>query len=40
MKEAAVDGYTVRSTGLGLPVALRYFGVDVHGDLPMNRRNR
>ena len=40
MKEAAVDGYTVRSTGPGLPVALRYFGVDVHGEVPMNRRNR
>ena len=40
MTEAAVDGYTVRSTDLGLPVALRYFVVDVHGDLPMNGRNR
>ena len=40
MTEAAVDGYTVRSTGPGLPVALRYFGVDFYGDLPMNGRNR
>ena len=40
MTEAAVDGYTVRSTDLGLPVARRYFVVDVHGDLPMNGRNR
>ena len=40
MMEAAVDGYMLRSTVLELPVALRYFGVDVHGDLPMNGRNR
>ena len=40
MTEAAVDGYTVRSTVPGLPVALRYFGVDFYGDLPMNGRNR
>ncbi len=34
--EAATNGYEVANTGPGPLVALRYFGPDVHGDLPMH----
>jgi len=34
--EAAAAGYVVENTGPGPLVALRYFGPDVHDDLPMN----
>jgi hypothetical protein len=37
--EAAAAGYTVENTGPGPLVALRYFGPDVHTDLPVNGRN-
>jgi hypothetical protein len=37
--EAAAAGYTVENTGPGPLVALRYFGPDVHTDLPVTGRN-
>ena len=37
--EAAARGYTVENTDPEPLVALRYFGPDVHEDLPMNGRN-
>jgi hypothetical protein len=36
--EAAAAGYTVENTGPGPLVALRYFGPDVHPDLPTHGR--
>jgi hypothetical protein len=32
--DAAAAGYTVENTGPGPFVSLRYFGPDVHADLP------
>ena len=37
--DAATAGYTVTNTGPGPLVSLRYFGPDVHSDLPMHGRN-
>ena len=37
--EAAAAGYVVENTGPGPLVSLRYFGPDVHGDLPGNGRS-
>ena len=37
---AAAAGYVVKNTGPGPLVSLRYFGPDVHPDLPMNGRKR
>jgi hypothetical protein len=36
--DAAAAGYTVENTGPGPLVSLRYFGPDVHPDLPTNGR--
>jgi hypothetical protein len=36
--DAATAGYTVKNTGPGPLVSLRYFGPDVHSDLPMHGR--
>lgn len=36
--EAATAGYVVKNTGPGPLVALRYFGPDVHADLPTHGR--
>ena len=36
--EAATAGYVVENTGPGPLVALRYFGPDVHTDLPLHGR--
>jgi hypothetical protein len=36
--DAAAAGYTVKNTGPGPLVSLRYFGPDVHSDLPMHGR--
>jgi hypothetical protein len=36
--EAAEAGFVVENTGPGPLVALRYFGPDVHDDLPTNGR--
>jgi hypothetical protein len=38
--EAAAAGYTVENTGPGPLVALRYFGPDVHPDLPSHGKKR
>jgi len=38
--DAAAAGYTVENTGPGPLVALRYFGPDVHPDLPKHGKNR
>jgi hypothetical protein len=38
--QAAAAGYVVKNTGPGPLVALRYFGPDVHSDLPLNGRKR
>ena len=35
---AAAAGYTVENTGPGPLVSLRYFGPDVHADLPTHGR--
>jgi hypothetical protein len=37
--EAAAGGYAFENTDPEPLVALRYFGPDVHEDLPMNGRN-
>ena len=36
--DAATAGYTVKNTGPGPLVSLRYFGPDVQSDLPMHGR--
>jgi hypothetical protein len=36
--DAAAAGYVVENTGPGPLVSLRYFGPDVHPDLPTNGR--
>jgi hypothetical protein len=36
--DAAAAGYTVENTGPGPLVSLRYFGPDVHTDLPKHGR--
>ncbi|MFM8892806.1 MAG: type II secretion system protein [Planctomycetia bacterium] len=36
----SAGGYVVENTGPGPLVALRYFGPDVHDDLPVNGRTR
>ncbi|MFM9194954.1 MAG: hypothetical protein ACKOWG_04265, partial [Planctomycetia bacterium] len=38
--DAAAAGYTVENTGPGPLVSLRYFGPDVHTDLPKHGKNR
>lgn len=38
--DAATRGYAVENTGPGPLVSLRYFGPDVHPDLPKHGRNR